>query len=198
MGRPYQFILFVSIVISCIGLLSILTHVNRLPAKVAIDTRLNATTSNKFTNLPLRQGTIFSNQSANLEDIKKLTSEEIQLLKNMGERISKTTTQASFTALGVFLLGLSLVIYGLRLTLRATERRTSTYFKAMIWALVAPVIALIVIYQFGILLGNSIHLYNSDDPFFFVSLLLLIPASIVVLLLVAERRLVSASHDKER
>jgi hypothetical protein len=69
----------------------------------------------------------------------------------MGQRISKTTTQASFTALGVFLLGLSLVIYALRLTLKATERRISRYFKAMIWALVAPVIAIIAVYQIGAL-----------------------------------------------
>lgn len=152
---------------------------------------------NKFLDPPLQQNNVFSNQSASLQDIKKLTSEEVQLLKNMGQRISKTTTQASFTALGVFLLGLSLVIYGLRLTLKATESRISKYFKAMIWALVAPVVALILVYQIGYLLGNSIQLYNTDDPFFFVSLLLLIPAAIVVLLLIAEQRLVSASRHKQ-
>ncbi len=190
--RIYQPILLVSLVISSICLLSILLHVIELPAKVAKDSRVNATIANKnkFLDTPLQQNNIFSNQSADLQDIKKLTSEEVQLLKNMGQRISKTTTQASFTALSVFLIGLSLVIYGLRLTLKATEARTSTYFKAMIWALVGPVITLIVLYQIGFLLGSSIVLYNLDEPFFFVSLLLLIPAAIVVLLLVAERKFV--------
>lgn len=161
---------------------------------MATDIQISTTTKDQ----PIQQKNPVSNQSANLEDLKKLTSEEVQLLKSMGERISRTTTQASFTALGVFLVGLSLVIYGLRLTLRATERRTSKYFKAMIWALIAPVIAIIIVYQLGIILGNSIQLYNSDEPFFFVSLLLLIPAAIVVFLLVAEQRLVSASHKQDK
>ncbi len=190
MRRICQSFLLISLVISSICLLNILSDVNELMAKVAKESRINATIANKFLDTPLQQNNIFSNQSANLQDIKKLTSEEVQLLKNMGQRISKTTTQASFTALSVFLIGLSLVIYGLRLTLKATEARTSTYFKAMIWALVGPVITLIVLYQIGFLLGSSIVLYNLDEPFFFVSLLLLIPASIVVLLLVAERKFV--------
>lgn len=196
MRRICQSILLVSLVSSSICLLNISSHADGSPANAAVDSRLNTTTANKFSDQPLQQNTVFSNQSANLQDIKKLTSEEVQLLKSMGERISKTTTQASFTALGVFLIGLSLVIYGLRLTLKATETRTSTYFKAMIWALVGPVVALIVLYQIGFLFGNFIQLHNFDEPFFFVSLLLLIPAAIVVLLLVAERRLVSASHRK--
>jgi len=55
--------------------------------------------------------------------------------------------------------------------------------------LVIPVIAIIVVYQLGILLGNSITIYNSDEPFFFIQLLLLISVVIIVFSLVTERRL---------
>jgi len=48
----------------------------------------------------------------------------------MGQEFSKTATQGQFAALGVFLLGISLLIYGLRLTLKATDKQTDRYFKA--------------------------------------------------------------------
>ena len=115
----------------------------------------------------------------------------------MGQEFGRTTTQSQFAALGIFLLGISLLIYGLRLTLRATDKQTSRYFKAMIWALITPVIALIAIYQIGFLLGNPILFYKVNEPFFIVSLLLLIPAIIIVFLMLAERRLMRGSHQKD-
>ena len=81
--------------------------------------------------------------------------------------------------------------------MRATDKQTSRYFKAMIWALIVPVIALIGVYQIGILLGRSILLNISIEPFFFVSLLLLIPATIIIILLLAEKKLVGGSHRKD-
>ena len=39
----------------------------------------------------------------------------------MTQGFAKTSTQASFAALGIFLLGITLVLYGLRLTVRATS-----------------------------------------------------------------------------
>ena len=86
---------------------------------------------------------------------KKLTSEEVQLLCNLSQGFSSTAIQSQFgAALGIFLLGISLIIYliiyGLRLSLRATDKQTSSYFKKMIWGLVIPVVAVIAIYQIGI------------------------------------------------
>ena len=86
---------------------------------------------------------------------KKLTSEEVQLLSNLSQGFSRIAIQSQFAAaLGIFLLGISLIIYliiyGLRLSLRATDKQTSSYFKEMIWGLVIPVVAVIAIYQIGI------------------------------------------------
>jgi hypothetical protein len=67
----------------------------------------------------------------------------------------------------------------------------------MIWALIVPVIALIALYQIGILLGTPILIYKVNEPFFFVSLLLLIPAIIIMFLLIAERRLMGRLHRKD-
>jgi cytochrome bd-type quinol oxidase subunit 1 len=146
----------------------------------------------------VQQKNLTSNQSSDIKDIKKLTSEEVELLKSLGQGFSKTSTQSQFAVLGIFLLGISLLLYGLRLTLKATDRQTSRYFKAMIWALISPVIALIAIYQIGILLRAPILIYKADEPFFLISLLLLIPAAIIILLLIAERRLIGTSHQKEQ
>jgi hypothetical protein len=87
----------------------------------------------------------------------------------MGQEFSKTATQGQCAALGVFLLGISLLIYGLRFTLKATDKQTGRYFKAMIWALIIPVITLIAVYQVGILLGSPILIYRANEPFFFIS-----------------------------
>jgi uncharacterized membrane protein YeiB len=159
-------------------------------------------TSNFIDEMPL-QKSLTSNQSSDIKDIKRLTSEEvqllkIQLLKSMGQEFSKTATQGQFAALGVFLLGISLLIYGLRLTLKATDKQTSRYFKAMIWALIIPVITLIAVYQIGILLGSPILIYRANEPFFFISLLLLIPAAIILFLLIAERKLIGALYHKDQ
>ena len=150
---------------------------------------------NSISNLTDQMGrlkNLAANQSSDIKDIKKLTSEEVQLLKSLGQEFSKTTTQSSFTALGVFFLGITLVIYGLRLTLKATDRRTSRYFKAMMWALITPAIALIATYQIGI------PIYKSDDPFFLISLLLMIPTGIIIFLLIAERRLIGTLSQKDQ
>jgi hypothetical protein len=167
------------------------TNIDRLAPAFA-ESQPQANGTRDLTNYVIQQKNLVSNISSDIKDIKKLTLEEVQLLKSLGQGFSKTTTQASFTSLGVFFLGITLVIYGLRLTLKATDRRTSTFFKAMMWGLITPVIALIAIYQVGI------PLYKSDDSFFFISVLLLIPAAIIVFLLVAERRLIRASNQKDQ
>ncbi|MGB8022971.1 MAG: hypothetical protein WCF06_01485 [Nitrososphaeraceae archaeon] len=45
----------------------------------------------------------------------------------MTQGFAKTSTQASFAALGIFLLGITLVLYGLRLTVRATSNVSTKY-----------------------------------------------------------------------
>jgi uncharacterized membrane protein YidH (DUF202 family) len=70
-------------------------------------------------------------------------------LKNIAQGFQITSSQIMFTTLTVFLLGVTLIIYGLRLTLRAA-RQTSRYFKAMMCALISPVIVIITAYQLGI------------------------------------------------
>jgi hypothetical protein len=183
---------FLSLVIFITCILGYSTNTDR-----SIAASVTSTTSN-FTDQMVLQKNLTSNQSSDIKDIKKLTSEEVELLKSLGQGFSKTSTQSQFAVLGIFLLGISLLLYGLRLTLKATDRQTSRYFKAMIWALITPVIALIAIYQIGILLGAPILIYKADEPFFLISLLLLIPAAIIILLLIAERRLIGTSHQKEQ
>ena len=119
MHKHSQSVFFLTYIMSGICLLSYLICIDRSASKVAMNSWVNATTN--FTDQPTQQKNLFSNQSANLEDIQTLTSEEVQLLKSMGQRISKTTTQASFTDLGVFLLDLSLVICGLTIMKKMME-----------------------------------------------------------------------------
>jgi hypothetical protein len=191
-------VFFLSLLILIIGMLNLnySTNIDRVRTTLLTDDQARA--ASNFTDQTILQKNLTSNPSSDIKDIKKFTSEEVQLLKSLGQEFSRTTTQSQFAALGIFLLGISLIIYGLRLTLRATDKQTSRYFKAMIWALIIPVIALIAIYQIGILLGSPILIYKVNEPFFFVSLLLLIPAIIIIFLLIAERRLMGRSHQKDQ
>jgi hypothetical protein len=172
-------------------LLGYVTNFDRLITAFA-ESQPQVNNISNFTDQMIHLKNLASNQSSDIKDIKKLTSEEVQLLKSLGQEFSKTSTQSSFTALGVFFLGITLVIYGLRLTLKATDRRTSRYFKVMMWGLITPAIALIATYQIGI------PIYKSDDSFFLISLLLMIPAGIIIFLLIAERRLIGALNQKDK
>jgi hypothetical protein len=189
-SRDLTHVSFLTFVALNMTLLGCVTNIDRSRAISMTDDQVSATSN--FTDQMVLQKNLTSTQSSDIKDIKKLTSEEVQLLKSLGQEFSKTTTQSSFTALGVFFLGITLVIYGLRLTLKATDRRTSRYFKAMMWGLITPAIALIATYQIGI------PIYKSDDSFFLISLLLMIPAGIIIFLLIAERRLIGALNQKDQ
>ena len=194
--RHNQSVIVSSLLVLIIGMLfDHSTNIDRLGVMSMSDHQASAAT-NSIDQI-IKQRNITSNQSSDLRDIRKLTSEEVQLLRELGQGFSRTTTQSQFAALGIFLLGISLIIYGLRLTVKATDKQTSRYFKAMIWALIIPVVALIAVYQIGILLGLPILIYKLNEPFFFVSLLLLIPATIIIILLLAEKKLVGSSHRKD-
>src|SRR5215831_14394635 len=63
-----------------------------------------------------------SNQSDDIKSIRNSTAAEVQVLKNIAQGFQITSTQIMFTTLTVFLLGVTLIIYGLRLTLRAPRQ----------------------------------------------------------------------------
>src|SRR5215467_11471849 len=88
-----------------------------------------------------------------------------------------------YTTLTVFLLGVTLIIYGLRLTLRA-PRQTSIYFKAMMCALISPVIVII-----RIAVRAPLEIYKIAPPLLIISLLLWIPTGVIIFLFVADNKL---------
>jgi hypothetical protein len=163
------------------------TNIDRsIAALETTHTQLNSIGNSTEQIIQLRS--LISKQSDDMKAIRNSTSAEVQLLKGIVQGAAKTSTQVMGTTLSVFLLGVTLILYGLRLTLRA-PKQTGRYFKAMMWALITPVIALIAVYQIGTLLGTPIEIYKADEPFFFISVLLLIPVAIIIFLLIAERRL---------
>ena len=167
-------------------------------AAAAKNSQINNTLSAITDQVVPQDRNISSNQSDDIKAIRNSMSEQVQLLRNIMQGFAKTTTQASFAALGVFLLGTALLLYGLRLTLGTTAKRARTFIKVMMYALITPVIVIIAIYQFGLLTGISIGFLRTGEPFFFISLLLLIPAGIVLFLLIAEQRILSGHHKEQQ
>jgi hypothetical protein len=96
------------------------TNIGRIRATSVTDDRASAATN--FIGQTILQNNVTSSQSSDIKDIRKLISEEVQLLKSMSQEFSRTTTQSQFAALGIFLLGISLIIYGLRLVELAQKR----------------------------------------------------------------------------
>jgi hypothetical protein len=94
-------------------------------------------------------------------------------------------------------LGLTLLLYGLKLTMKATSKIINMYFKVMMLALLTPVIIIIAIYQLGIVAGITFEFTKAAEPFFFISIILLIPVGIVIFLLVVEKRLLSEYPKKQ-
>ena len=127
-----------------------------------------------------------------LSEIKNMTTTEMAVLSEISLTSTKLATQGAYTAMSVFFLGISLVIFGLRMTTRSLGHM-GKYFIVMIWALTLPVVTLVGLYQIGVLSGGTLALPESDEPFFLLSFLMYIPIGIVLFLLLAERRLV---HSK--
>jgi len=131
---------------------------------------------------------LISNQSDDIKSIRNSTATEVQALKNIAQGFQITSSQIMFTTLTVFLLGVTLIIYGLRLTLRA-PRQTSRYFKAMMCALISPVIVIITAYQLGIAFQAPLEIYKIAPPLLIISLLLWIPTGVIIFLFVADNKL---------
>ena len=131
-----------------------------------------------------------------LSDLKNMTTMEMAILSEVSLTSTKLATQGAYTAMSVFFLGISLVIFGLRLTTRSLGHM-GKYFTIMIWALTLPVVVLVGLYQIGILFGGTLTLAESDEPFFLLSFLMYIPIGIVLFLLLAERRIVHTKSATE-
>lgn len=135
------------------------------------------------------------NQSDDVKAIRNSTSAQVEVLKSIAQGFQIASAQIMFTTLAVFLLGVTLIIYGLRLTLRA-PKQTSRYFKAMMCALLSPVIVIVLAYQLGITFGAPLEIYNIAEPLLIISLLLWIPTGIIIFLLIADRKLMQHLETK--
>jgi hypothetical protein len=186
-SRDVTYVSFLTFVTLNMILLAYVTNIDRtIAASETTHSQLKSISNS--TDQMARLQSLISNQSDDIKAIRNSTAAEVQLFKSITQGSAKTSTQIMFTTLSVFFLGVTLIIYGLKLTLRA-PKQTSRYLKVVMWALITPVIALIAIYQIGTLLGTSIEIYKADEPFFFISVLLLIPVAIIIFLLIAERKL---------
>jgi hypothetical protein len=151
--------------------------------------------STSSTDRIIRLQSLKSNQSDDIKAIRNSTSAQVELLKSIAQGFQIASAQIMFTTLAVFLLGVTLIIYGLRLTLRA-PKQTSRYFKAMMCALLSPVIVIVLAYQLGITFGAPLEIYNIAEPLLIISLLLWIPTGIIIFLLVADRKLMQHLETK--
>jgi hypothetical protein len=131
---------------------------------------------------------VTSNHSDDIKAIRNSTSAQVQVLKSIAQGFAISSAQIMFATLAVFLLGVTLVIYGLRLTLRG-PKQTSRYFKAMMCALLSPVIIIIMAYQLGIAFRAPLEIYKIAPPLLIISLLLWIPTGVIIFLLVADNKL---------
>jgi hypothetical protein len=112
-------------------------------------------------------------------------------LTRLGPELGKQGTQATYTALSVFFLGLALVIFGLRMTTRPPPK-IARFFIILVWALTLPVCVLVGVYQIGLVSGNPITLYRANEPFFLLSFLMYIPIGIVLFMLLGSSRMMHA------
>jgi hypothetical protein len=151
--------------------------------------------STSSTDQIIRLQSLKSNQSDDIKAIRNSTSAQVEVLKSIAQGFQIASAQIMFTTLAVFLLGVTLIIYGLRLTLRA-PKQTSRYFKAMMCALLSPVIVIVLAYQLGITFGAPLEIYNIAEPLLIISLLLWIPTGIIIFLLVADRKLMQHLETK--
>ena len=144
----------------------------------------------------LRLHSVISNQSDDIKAIRNSTFTQVQVLKSTAEGFAMSSAQIMFTTLSVFLLGVTLIIYGLRLTLRA-PKQTSVYFKAIMCALISPVVILVLVYQLGIAVGAPLEIYKAAKPLLLVSLLLWIPTGAIIFLLIADNKLMRHLEHRE-
>jgi hypothetical protein len=139
--------------------------------------------------------TIMRDQQNDIASIRNTSSAEFETLTQMGDSFRTLQTQATYTALSVFFLGIGLVVFGLSLTTRSSPR-IGKYLTLTVWALVVPVIILIILFQYGTISGNNLLAFFRSDPFLLLSFLMYVPIAIVVFLLLARRKImhIQAAH----
>ena len=128
------------------------------------------------------------NSTAILKDIQTMLSKQTSSQQKIATSPNKSASQVAYITLSVFFLGISLVLFGLRMTMKAGQN-FGKYFDLMILALTVPVLMLIAIYQIGIATHNRIMLTTTDEPYLPISFLLYIPIGIILFLLVARKRM---------
>jgi hypothetical protein len=141
---------------------------------------------------------IMRDQQRDIASIRNTSSVEAGALTQMAASSSRLAIQATYTALCVFFLGIGLVVFGLSLTTRSSPQ-IGKYFTITVWALTAPVIMLIGLFQYGAITGNNLLGVFRSDPFLLLSFLMYIPIAIVVFLLLAQKKImhvheVQAAH----
>jgi hypothetical protein len=141
---------------------------------------------------------IMRDQQRDMASIRNTSSVEAGALTQMAASSSRLAIQATYTALCVFFLGIGLVVFGLSLTTRSSPQ-IGKYFTITVWALTAPVIMLIGLFQYGAITGNNLLGVFRSDPFLLLSFLMYIPIAIVVFLLLAQKKImhvheVQAAH----
>jgi hypothetical protein len=132
--------------------------------------------------------------SAEVELIKNMTSTQLEVLKDINITSTKLASQGAYSSLSVFFLGIGLVIFGLRLTSRVAPK-IGRSMTIMVWALTAPVIILVGLYQYDQMTGNRLFTVT-EEPYFLLSFLMYVPIGIVVFLLLEQKGIVQdqAAH----
>ena len=131
---------------------------------------------------------IMRDQQRDISSIRNTSSVEAGALTQMAASSSRLAIQATYTALSVFFLGIGLVVFGLSLTTRSSPQ-IGKYFTITVWALTAPVIMLVGLFQYGAITGNNLLGVFRSDPFLLLSFLMYIPIAIVVFLLLAQKKI---------
>jgi amino acid transporter len=131
-----------------------------------------------------------------MKNLRNLTLTEIQSLNALLEGVSKSSTQAVFIAVLVFFIGVALMVFGLRLTLKSAGE-LGKIFSIMMWALIIPVILILFLYQVSIVSGNRGFIARSEEPFIIVTLILWIPTTLVLFLLLGLGKLFRSKQQQQ-
>jgi hypothetical protein len=191
MNRDFTYVCLLAFVTVNAILLSYVTNSDR-----TIGALKPALPLSNSTDQMVRLQSVISNHSDDIKAIRNSTSAQIQVLKSIAQGFAVSSAQIMFATLAVFLLGVTLVIYGLRLTLRG-PKQTSRYFKAIMCALLSPVIVIIMAYQLGIAFRAPLEIYKIAPPLLIISLLLWIPTGVIIFLLVADRKLMQHLEQRQ-
>ena len=166
-----------------------LSNFNRIIVCNIYDSNTNDNNLSKLCrNLFLTDAHGQENSTAILKDIQTMLNKQTSSQQKIATSPTKSATQGAYITLSVFFLGISLVVFGLRMTMKGAQN-FGKYFNLMILALTVPVLVLVALYQIGIATHNRIMFYATDEPYLVISFLLYIPIGIIIFLLVSHKRM---------